>query len=190
MRSILFVAVLLGSLVLSGCEKPDRSYVTSPTLKTLVGTTIGNTAFNPPETAPAAQDPPAEWQVSFGLARWAELENGNPALQIVAQVATKPGMGFELWVETEGRTVARWSGGSTAHYVGTICFQLELEKDGEAVPLGSGKHTATLAFRDPVDGVIAARKLDITNTTPKLDGAVPAAGSEVFRDALACPRGQ
>jgi hypothetical protein len=75
-------------------------------------------------------------------------------------------------------------------YVGTVCFQLELERDGEAVPLGDGVHTATLAFRDPGSGVIAADKLDVTNNLPHLEGAVPAQASEVMREALACRRGQ
>lgn len=183
-----FVVLALG---FGACEKPDKSYVTSPTLKTLIGTTTGNTAFNPPETAPEAQKPPEKWQLDFGLARWAELENGSPALEIVGQVATRPGAGFELWIESaDGKTVARWSGGSTTTFVGTVCFQLELEKDGEAVPLPPGKYTATMAFRDPSSGVVAARKLDVTNFTPKLTGAEPSPGSEVFREGLACPRGQ
>ena len=182
--------VLLLALGFAGCEKPDASYVTSPTLKTLIGTTYGNTAFNPPETAPEPKAPPQHWQVDFGLARWAKLENDSPALQIVAQVATRPGAGFELWVEQAGKAVARWSAGSTTTFVGTLCFQLELEKDGEAVPLGEGTYTAVLVFRDPGVGVIAARRLDITNFTPKLTGTVPGSQSEVFREGLACPRGQ
>ncbi|MGE3074966.1 MAG: hypothetical protein AB7N24_02455 [Dehalococcoidia bacterium] len=183
----IFAVVAIG---LVACEKPDASYVTSPTLKTLIGTTTGNVAFNPAESAPEEKDPPDKWQVEFGLARWAELENGQPALQIVAQVATHPGAGFELWLDSEGKTVARWSAGSTTTFVGTVCFQLELEKDGERVPLGAGPHTATMVFRDPSTGVIAAQKLQVTNFIPKLTGADPGPESEVFREALACPRGQ
>ncbi len=189
-RYLVAVVLLVLALGFGACEKPDKSYVTSPTLKTLIGTTFGNTAFNAPETAPEAKDPPSKWQLDFGLARWAELENGSPALEIVAQVATRPGAGFELWIESEGKTVARWSAGSTTTFVGTVCFQLELEKDGEAVPLGAGPHTATMAFRDPSSGIVTAQKLQVTNFTPKLVGAEPSPGSEVFREALACPRGQ
>ena len=65
-----------------------------------------------------------------------EIDGGGAVCEGVAQVDTHPGAGFELWIESEGRTVARWSAGSTARYVGTVCFQLELEKDGEAAPLG------------------------------------------------------
>jgi hypothetical protein len=189
-RPLVAIGVLLLGLLAVGCEKPDRSYVTSPTLKTLIGTTTGNVAFDAQETPPPPQEPAEGWEVNFGLARFSELENGHAALQIVGQVDTNPGAGFELWITTEGRTVARWSGGSTANFVGTICFQLELEGDGEAVPLGAGKHTATMVFRDPGSGVIAARVLGITNTTPRLQGNPPALGSEVFSEALACPRGQ
>ena len=190
MPRLLLIPVLVIALLFAACEKPDRSYVTSPTLKTLIGTTTGNTAFNAPETPPPAQAPPHDWEVNFGLARWSELENGSPALEIVAQVDTHPGAGFELWIESEGRTVARWSAGSTARYVGTVCFQLELEKDGEAAPLGTGTHTATMVFRDPGAGPIAVRKIDVTNRVPELEGTVPGSGSEVMREALACRRGQ
>lgn len=183
-------ALLTLCLTLAGCEGTDRSYATSPALKTLIGTTTGNTAFNAPEPPPAPQAPPDRWQVEFGLARFTELQNGSPAIEVVGQVSTRPGAGFEFWLETEGRTVARWSAGSTTSYVGTVCFQLELQRDGEAVPLGPGKHTATFAFRDPGTGIIAARRLEVTNTTPILEGAVPGPGSEVFREGLACRRGQ
>jgi hypothetical protein len=182
--------LLLLVLAMAGCEKKDASYTTSPSLKALVGTTTGNVAFRPEEPAPGPVEPPADWQVEFALARFAELENGNPALEIVMQVKTRPGTGMELWVSDEAGTVARWSGGSTAVYVGTVCFQLELEREGEAVPLGSGKHTATLVFREPVDGVIAARQMEITHTTPVLTGETPTAGSTVFSTAWACRRGQ
>ena len=188
-RTVLVVTALL-AFAFSACEKPDKSYVTSPTVKTLVGTTTGEVAFNPPETAPPEQTPPERWEVEFGLARFGELENGTPALELVAQVATRPGAGMEIWLETEGRTVARWTAGSTGVYVGTVCFQLELERDGEAVPLGPGLHEATLTFRDPASGVVGARKLTVTHTTPKLEGTVPGPESAVFRDALACRRGQ
>ena len=189
-RFTLLVVACLLAFAAAGCEKPDASYVTSPTIKTMLGTTTGNTAFNPPETPPPAQAPVHPWAVDFGLARWTELENGSPALEIVMQVETRPGAGMELWIENEGHTVARWSAGSTAILVGTVCFQLELERDGEAVPLGTGLHTATLVFRDPGSGVIASRKLDITHNTPHLEGAIPSQGSEVMREALACRRGQ
>lgn len=159
-------------------------------MKTLLGSTTGNTAFNPPEAAPEAQEPPAGWLVKFGLARWTELENGSPAIEVVMQVSTQPGAGMEFWLAHQGRTIARWSGGSTAKLTGTVCFQLEVERDGEAIPLGVGTHQATVAFRDPGGELIAARTLDVTSEVPEVQGSLPAQGSEVFREALACRRGQ
>jgi hypothetical protein len=182
--------ILLLSLLLAACESKDRSYATSASVRALIGTTVGNVAFNPPESAPEVVPAPDDWQVEFNLATFSELENGQPSIQLIAQVKTRPGTGFELWLTDEtGRTVARWSGGSTTTYVGTVCFQLELEQAGEAVPLGSGKHTATLVFREPVDGVVAARVMPVTSQPPRLNGAIPGAASPVFRNALACPKG-
>lgn len=187
---LLLPLVLMLPLLFVACEGKDKSYSTSPSLRALIGTTTGNVAFRPSEVAPEPVTPPDHWQVEFGLATFSELENEQPSLQVVAQVQTRPGTGFELWLSDEtGATVARWSGGSTTTYVGTVCFQLELEREGEAVPLGAGPHTATLVFREPVDGVIAARVMPVTNQTPELEGATPGAESPVFRDALACPKG-
>lgn len=189
-RRLLVPLLLALPLVLVGCEGKDKSYSTSPSLRALIGTTTGNVAFRPDEVAPEPVAPPDDWQVEFGLATFSKLENDQPSLQVVAQVETRPGTGFELWLADEtGATVARWSGGSTTTYVGTICFQLELERAGEAVPLGDGPHTATMVFREPVDGVIAARVMPVTNQTPRLEGETPGAESPVFRDGLACPKG-
>ena len=96
---------------------------------------------------------------------------------------------MELWLTDGTRTVARWSAGSTGVYSGTVCFQLLLAKDGEAVPLGTGVHELTVAFRDPGSGVVTAKTAAVTARTPQLEGTVPATGSEVFREALSCPRG-
>ncbi len=149
------------------------------------GATLGVIVNRPSEQSLAAILPgnPA-------LARFTELENGSPAIEILMQVKARPGMGMELWLSAEDGTVARWSGGSTAVYVGTVCFQLELQREGEAVPLGSGKHTATLVFREPVEGVVAARQVGVTNQTPHLTGTTPSEGSSVFSTAWACRRGQ
>jgi len=190
MRPLALLAFVILALVLTACEKPDATYVTSPSLKTLIGTTTGNVAFNPPETPPSPKAPPEHWQLDFGLARWTELENGNPAIELVSQVSTRPGAGFELWLESTDGVVARWSAGSTAAYSGTLCFQLELEHGGEAVPLGPAPHAVTIVFREPGAEPIAAQRLTVTNNTPHLSGATPAATSDVFREALACRRGQ
>lgn len=190
MKRFSLVLLLALPLLLVACEGKDKSYSTSPSLRALIGTTTGNVAFNAEEPAPEPVEPPDDWQVEFGLATFSKLENDQPSMQLVAQVETRPGTGFELWLSDEsGATVARWSAGSTTTYTGTICFQLELERDGEAVPLGNGRHTATMVFREPVDGIIAARVMPVTNQTPELEGDVPSGASPVFKDALACPKG-
>lgn len=190
-RLALSVLVAAGCVLFAACEKPDASYVTSPSMKALIGTATGNVAFNPPETAPQPVDEPDRWDVNFDLARFTTLENDSPALEVLMQVETRPGYGFELWISGEdGKTVARWSAGSTAVYNGTACFQLELQRDGEAVPLPQGKYEATVVFRDPEGPVLTAKRLAITNFTPKLEGATPGPESEVFKEAWACRRGQ
>ena len=181
---------LLALALLSACGLKDKSYATSPSLRALIGTTTGNVAFRPPEPPPAPADPPAGWEVNFSLATFSRLENDQPSLQVVLQVRTHPGAGFELWLLDEaGQVVARWSAGATTSYVGTVCFQLELARDGEAVPLGSGEHRAIVAFREFGGQVMAARETRVTGNVPRLEGALPAPNSPVYREALACPKG-
>lgn len=181
---------LLLALALGGCGLKDKSYATSPSLRALIGTTVGNVAFRPAESPPAPTAPLSDWELHFSLATFSHLENDQPSLQIVLQVRTHPGAGFELWLLDESRqVVARWSAGATTSYVGTVCFQLELARDGEAVPLGSGEHRAIVAFRQFAGDIIAAAETRVTGNTPRLDGVVPLQGSPVYREALACPKG-
>ncbi len=166
-RRIRLAALALLALgLLAACGLKDKSYATSPSLRALIGTTTGNVAFRTGETPPAPKAPPADWELHFSLATFSRLENEQPSLQVVLQVRTRPGAGFEFWLLDEsGSVVARWSAGATTSYVGTVCFQLELARDGEAVPLGQGDHRAIVAFREFAGDVIAAR------------------------EALACPKG-
>ncbi|MCX7618365.1 hypothetical protein [Tepidiforma sp.] len=181
---------LLTVLLLTACGMKDKSYATSPSLRALIGTTIGNVAFRTGETPPAPKDPPADWELHFSLATFSHLENDQPSIQVVLQVRTHPGAGFEFWLlDGTGAVVARWSAGATTSYVGTVCFQLELARDGEAVPLGEGDHRAVVAFREFAGDVIAAREARVTGNPPRLDGETPAPNSPVYRDALACPKG-
>ncbi|MBA4179579.1 MAG: hypothetical protein C0506_03230 [Anaerolinea sp.] len=185
-----FTVFALGiALAAAACEKPDASFTTSPSVRALIGTTTGNVAFNAPEIPPAVKAPPSNWKWELALARFTKLENEAPALMIVLQMQSRPGAGMELWLTEGGRTVARWSAGSTAVYSGTVCFQLLLESAAEAVPLGTGTHELTVAFREPSSGVVTAKRANVTSRPPELSGAVPAPGSEVFREALSCPRG-
>ncbi len=176
-------------LLAAACDKPDASHVTSPSAKLLVGTTIGNVAYRPADDAPAEIEGPDGWDVRFENARFAELENGKESIQVVLQVQSRPGPAFEMWLEDADGTAFRWSGGSVGSYDGVVCFQLALESEGEALPLGDGPYTMTIAFRD-VDAPqpLAAQALGVTGTPPRLTGTVPAENSPVVRDLLGCPR--
>lgn len=176
-------------MLLVACEKPDASFTTSPSLRALIGTTTGNVAFRPPETPPAPVASPAGWQWELGLALFSQLENGQPSLRVVMQMGSRPGAGMELWLTDAEGVVARWSAGSTAVYGGVVCFQLLLQKGAEAVPLGTGKHELTVAFREPEGRVVTAQTVEVKSFTPKLAGGIPGQASEVFREGLSCPRG-
>lgn len=191
MRNLLLLLTIGGlALAAAGCGLKDKSYATSPSLRALIGTTTGNVSYRPPERPPAAKDPPSGWELHFSLATFSKLENEQPSLQVVLQVRTHPGAGFEFWLlDGTGETVARWSAGSTTSYVGTVCFQLELARDGVAVPLGEGPHRAVVAFREFGGEVVAARESRVTGNVPSLEGAVPEPLSPVFSEALACPKG-
>ncbi|MEP7216976.1 MAG: hypothetical protein ABI782_12045 [Anaerolineaceae bacterium] len=158
-------------------------------MRALIGTTTGNVAFNPPEAPPTPIAAPSGWDWELGLARFSKLENEQPSLEVVMQVTSRPGAGMELWLTDSVGVVARWSAGSTAVYSGVVCFQLMLQKDGEAVPLGIGKHQLTVAFREPEGNVVTAKTVEVKSQTPTLAGGVPAQASDVIRNALACPRG-
>ena len=174
--------VVLAAVTLAGCEKEDASYTTSPSLKALIGTTTGNVAFRPPEAAPEPVEPPEDWQVEFSLARFTELENGSPAIEILMQVKARPGMGMELWLSAEDGTVARWSGGSTAVYVGTVCFQLELQREGEAEPPVGGGHTPPPALR--AEGGGAGREGSAMAGTATESASAEAVGAAVARGGV------
>jgi hypothetical protein len=191
---LLVLAVALGAvLLLAACEEPDTSFRTSPGVKSLIGTTAGNVAFNPKETAPEPKTAPDGWALDLGLPSWSSLDNGNPSLQVVFQVRSLPGAALELWLRSDetDKTVARWTGGATSAYQGAICFQLALadKSTGEAAPIPPGKYHLTMAFRDPNTGIVVAEDSAVAGTTPKLDGKTPGAGSDVFWTALACRQG-
>ncbi len=189
LRGVALVALLVAGVMLAACEKPDRSFQTSPSAKALVGTTRGNVAVSPVEPLPAAVEPPEGWEIAFNLALFDKLENGTQSLRILMTIQTKPGLGMELWLSNETGTVARWSGGSTGRYDGVACWQMKLREGGESLTLPAGSYTATVVFRDVERGVVAAKALKVTGNVPTLTGSAPSEGSAVFRDLLGCPRG-
>lgn len=163
--------------------------MTSPSARALLGTTAGAVTYAATESPPPAKDPPAGWQMELGNARFTELEDGTPALMVVSQLQAKAGASLEMWLTTGGGTVAKWSGGATRVYDGTVCFQLRLVSGREALPLIEGsKYTFEVVFRDG-GSVILARVVEVTHFPPVRSLAAPSAGSPVFRDLLGCPRG-
>jgi hypothetical protein len=177
-------------LLLAACEKPDASDTTSPSVEALLGTSTGNVAYAPPEAPPSDVPNPDRWDVRLENARFSELENGAASIQVVLQMETQTGpYGFEVWLASASGTVMRWSGGSSHHYDGVVCFQLLLEDAGEALQLGEGQHTMTVAFREPdAPQALVAQSQRVAGTPPKLDGSPPSGQSQVGRTLLGCPR--
>lgn len=185
-------ALCASALLFAGCERPDASHTTSPSARALLGVTEGTVALAPEEPLPAGDVAEGAWDIELGLARFTELENGTAALIVVATLKrTQSGAELELWLARDGKPIARWSGGSSRPYAGTLCFQLALEDEerGEALTLGPGVYTLTAAFRDPALGVVYAAQNPVTHQPPSVSGAAPGEGSPVFRTLLGCPRG-
>jgi hypothetical protein len=180
---------LLAAAMLAACEKPDASLTTSPSAKALIGRTSGNVFFGGSEQAPPAKEPPAGWRLALTLARFTELENGTPALQVVFQVQSEPGTSMELWLWSEAGTVAHWAGGTTRAYNGEVCFQIPLTGRGEALSLPPGTYRFAVAFVSPEGTPVAVAAKDVTHNVPQLSGNSPTGQSWVFRDLLGCPRG-
>jgi hypothetical protein len=188
-RTIAVLLLSIAALFVVACEKPDASDVTSPSVRALIGTTSGNFAFNAPETAPADVAAADGWDLRLENARFSKLENGTPSIQVVMQVETVAGPGFEVWLTGPEGTVWRWSGGRTDRYNGVVCFQVRLAEDGEAFPLNPGtQYHLTIAFREPSEGVVMSRTVPISGRVPDLEGAVPGPESRVGSVLLGCPR--
>ncbi|OAI38881.1 hypothetical protein AYO38_08650 [bacterium SCGC AG-212-C10] len=183
------VALLAIAALLVACEKPDASDTTSPSALALLGTTYGNVVYDPPEPLPVIPQNVRGWDFDAGNVRFSHLENGVRSLQVVTELKSQRGPGFEVWMEHDGKAVARWSGGSAKPYTGAVCLQLRLEDKGESLQLTPGEYSLALVFRDPATGeIVAGQRIHIAGETPKVSGAAPAADSRIFRDLLSCPR--
>ncbi len=147
-------------------------------------------AFAPVGEPPAPVPAPEGWSLAIDLARFGELEDGTPALAILLDIESESSASMDLWFADERGVLARWSGGATDDYRGDACFQLSLvSEDGEhALPLDHTRdHTITVAFRDAQGAVAVSVTRGVAGFVPRgLSGASPA-GSDVFRDLLACP---
>ncbi len=190
-RTLAAGAVLL-ALLLAACESPDVSYRTSPSARSMLGgITGGGVLYSIPELPPEPVDAPDGWSFELGNARYEELQNGTPSIQVTNQITTKPGSSMEIWLSNADETIAKWSGGNVQNYSGVVCWQMELKEDDVILPLKVGeKYSLTIAFRDLEDGgVVAAQRVEIRNDVPKLEGTPAQTGSDVFKHLLACPRG-
>lgn len=190
-RTFATVLLLLSAIALVACEKKDASFQTSPSAKSLLGSTSGNVVYATDEKAPAAVDGPSDWKFELGNARFQPLENGTHAIIVTSQLNSRAGPAMEVWLSDDQVTLARWSGGIARKYDGVICWQQKIEEGNEALQLDPAKkYTITVAFRDVAsNAVVLARQTEVKGNVPVLKGSQPAVGSEVFRELLGCPRG-
>jgi hypothetical protein len=183
------LVLVVAALVAVGCEKPDAAHVTSPSILALLGTTSGTPTYDPAGVPPPDTAAPDGWSVDVGNARYNKLENQAPTIQVVTQVSSRPGPELDLWLTGPDGPVWRWTGGSAREYDGVVCFQVRLEEDGHAIPLGEGPLQFTMAFRDPGEGeVVFAKTITVAGFVPKLDGPLPTAEQDAGRVLLGCPR--
>lgn len=188
-----FATILLVGLAatLVACEKKDASFQTSPSAKSLLGSTSGNVVYETDEKAPAPVEGPSDWKFELGNARFQPLENGTHAIIVTSQLNSRAGPAMEIWLSDDQSTLARWSGGIAHKYDGVICWQQKIEEGPESLKLDPAKkYTITVVFRDVASNeVVLARQTEVKGNVPALKGTAPAVGSEVFRELLGCPRG-
>jgi hypothetical protein len=135
--------------------------------------------------------PVGDWVLGIELARWGELENGTPALEVILNAETQEGATLDLWLVTPEETVARWQGGVTDTFVGVTCFQLslvDLEDKSVVMQLEPGQTYSLVADLRMDSQLLAADRFDVTHFVPELHGQPPGPDSMVFRDLLGCRR--
>ena len=191
MQALAAVALILLALTLLGGCTRDKSWLTSPSAKALLGVTAPAVlAFDPPGEPPHPVPAPEGWRLTVDLARFGELENGTHALAILLDIESEPGAAMDLWLSRRPgassragraappRTIVATSASSSPSKVRMASMSLPLA--------GTTGHTLTVAFLDAEGGVILSSTRGIASFVPQLSGE-PAAGSEVFRDLVACP---
>lgn len=187
------IAAALLALLLAACEKPDASYVTSPSVLSILGTTDGTVTYHPEEPPPAPVNDPPGWKFDLGNARYEKLENFTASIQVVALLVSEESASMQMWIHDGESVVWHWEAGEAGSYSGTLCFQIALEDEDQtdAVPLLAGvKYTLTMAFFDAAGSPVAVQSVAIAGETPRnLDGrALPGPESRTGRSMLACPR--
>ncbi len=184
--------IAVTALFLAACDKPDASDVTSPSARSMLGTTAATSvAFEVEEEPPAATTDPEGWDFFLGNVRYGKLENQQAAIQVVTRIESEAGAVVDFWVWREGHTALKWTGGESTPYNGVMCFMLRLEDAGESVQLGPGQeqYYFTMGFRDPASNeYLVVKSINIAGTVPQLDGETPGPGSRVADTLLGCPR--
>jgi hypothetical protein len=188
---LLILAFSLVAFAAAGCEKPDASDKTSPSVNALLGTTTGTVSYGASEVPPPlAKEPPTGWSFELGNARYSKLEDETPALQITLLLTSQAGTSMAAWLTAEdGTNIAQWKGGRTVTSEGTVCWFFRLSAGSESLQFGAGHQRFTLAFLDNAGQVVTSRTVPVNGFTPPLKGNPPNPGSTVFKDLLGCPRG-
>ena len=184
---LLFAAL---ALFAAGCNKPDASDVTSPSARSLLGTTTATSVtYAGTEAPPAVTGMPGDWEFQLGNARYSKLENDQAAIQVVTRTTAEAGFVMDIWLWREGDVPLQWSGGLTSPYDGVMCFQLRLEDGGEAAQLAREQYYLTIGFREATsEEYTVVQSIEVAGTVPELDGALPGEGSRVGSELLGCPR--
>lgn len=189
---VVLTLISVAALVLVACDKPDASDVTSPSARSLLGTTAATSvAFEVDEQPPPATADPEGWDFFLGNVRYGKLENQQAAIQVVTRIESREGAVVDFWVWREGHTALKWTGGESTPYNGVMCFMLRLEDAGESVHLGPGQeqYYFTMGFRDPVSNeYLVVKSINIAGTVPQLEGDTPGPDSRVGNTLLGCPR--
>lgn len=183
------LAALLAFLF-AACEKPDASDVTSPSGRTLLGTTAGTAAYDVDQMPPAASSDPDGWEFELLNARYSKLENFDVSLQVVTRTRALAGTTMEAWLWNEGGHVPLyWKGGTTTSYNGVFCFQFRFEDGDESLHIEDAQYYLTIGFRDQESGEwVVVKEERVAGTIPELNGEPPGEDSRVGRDLLGCPR--
>jgi hypothetical protein len=156
----------------------------------LAGTAEGNVAFYPETAPPAAVDDPAGWKLDLGNARFEELENFVPSIQVVTLLVSEDASELQIWLNGPEGAIFRWAAGPVAAYSGTLCFQFALTDGDEALGLDPGaEYELTMAILDDAGKPVVSKRVAVAGRAPSdLEGAPPTGESRVARVALACPR--
>lgn len=156
----------------------------------IVGTAEGEVEFFPADSpAPEPVAGPEGWKLDLGNARFEQLENFEPSIQVVSLLVSERADSLHMWMTGTEGTIFHWWAGPAEPYSGTLCFQLALTDDGEALPLEPATtYTLTLALLDADGQPVVSQSVAVAGRVPALAGDPPTSDTRIVRMALACPR--